>query len=52
MYNDSPAAIFDNSTAYHNFVTLLKLQNVSYKTKIQRGKRNKPPKFIVQVFEA
>jgi len=50
-YNDSPAAVFDNNAEYHNFITQLRLHGVSFSTKIQKGKRNRAPKFIVRVFE-
>jgi hypothetical protein len=40
---------FNNSAEYNNYTTQLKLNNVSFSTKIRKAKKNRPPEYAVEV---
>jgi hypothetical protein len=40
---------FNSVAEYNNYCTQLKLNKLSFSTKIRKGKKNKPPEYSVDV---
>jgi len=43
---------FNNTMEYNNYITQLKLNQVSFSTKIRKAKKNRPPEYSVEVLPA
>lgn len=50
IYNGFPAAVFNNSLEYNNFTAMLKMESISFKTKIVKHKR-RGREFVVMLVE-